>query len=62
MDDETARAVAALEREYPAWQIWVVRRVYGGPVWWARHWDGSGKTINAGSSEDLAGYIAEAQN
>jgi len=32
MDDGTARAIAELEREYPAWQIWVVRRVYGGPV------------------------------
>jgi hypothetical protein len=49
--------VAALERDWPDWQIWVVYRVYGGPVWCARRWDGSGRVLNAHNSDELAEYL-----
>lgn len=54
MDDQ---AVAALERDWPDWQVWVVHRVVGGPVWCARRWDEQGSVINVGSPGELAAAI-----
>lgn len=59
MANPTDAIVAALERDWPEWQVWVVHRVYGGPVWCARRWDGTGKTLNAGSPEHLAEYLED---
>ncbi len=56
----TDAAVAALERDWPAWQIWIVHRVYGGPVWCARRWDGTGKTLNADTADHLVESLREA--
>ena len=58
MENPTDAAVTRLEAEHPAWQIWVVHRAYGGPVWCARRWDGTGQTLNAHSADELAEYLA----
>jgi hypothetical protein len=31
--------VAALEADWPHWQIWTVPRAIGGTIWCARRWD-----------------------
>jgi hypothetical protein len=59
MKNRTDQIVAGLEADWPEWQIWVVHRAYGGPVWCARRWDGTGKVLNAGTSDELAGYLQE---
>ncbi len=63
MADPTQREIITkLEAEYPLWQVWVVHRVIGGPVWCARRWDDEKRVLNAGSPEDLAEYLeAEAE-
>jgi hypothetical protein len=60
-NDET---IMRLERDYPGWQVWVVYRYIGGPVWCARRWDWQpGQTVlNADSAEHLAQYLAESQH
>lgn len=57
---EEQTAVAALERDWPRWQVWVVGRVYGGPVWCARRWDDERCVLNAGSPGELAEMLEEA--
>jgi hypothetical protein len=49
----TDAIVAQLEADWPHWQIWIVRRVYGGPVWCARRWDDEKRVLNAGSPDEL---------
>lgn len=58
--DDAAQALAALERDWPHWQVWVVRRVVGGPVWCARRRDDHKRVLNAGSAGELAEYLAAA--
>ena len=53
MANPTDAKVAALERDWPHWPIWVVRRVYDGPVWCARRWDDERRVPNADSPEEL---------
>ena len=53
----TDEIVTELERDWPQWQIWVVPRVYGGPVWCARRWDDERHVLNAGSPDELAEYL-----
>lgn len=55
----TDEAVAELERDWPLWQIWVVHRYIGGPVWCARRWDGTGRVLNAGCPEHLVEYLED---
>jgi hypothetical protein len=55
-NDET---VKALEADWPNWQVWVVHRVYGGPVWCARRHDDERRVLNAGSSDELVEYLEE---
>jgi hypothetical protein len=52
--------VAALELDWPRWQIWVVPRVVGGTVWCAHRWDGTGHVLNAGSTDRLAEQLVAA--
>lgn len=51
--------LAALAKRHPAWQVWVVDRYAGGPVWCARPWGRIRPVLNAGSpdhlSEDITG-------
>jgi hypothetical protein len=56
--------VAALERDWPNYQVWVVHRVYGGPVWCAKRWDWQPgqPVLNAGSADELAEYLEEASS
>ncbi len=53
MSDYAARAVASLEADFPAWQVWVVHRAYGSPVYCARRWDETGEVLNAASADEL---------
>ncbi len=59
----TDEKIAELEREHPEWQVWVVQRVVGGPVWCARrHEDRDAvpaRVLNADSAEHLAEYLNE---
>jgi hypothetical protein len=61
MANPTDQAVAQLEREWGEWQIWVVHRYIGGPVYCARRWDGEGSVLNAVSPQDLAEQLAQAK-
>ncbi len=60
--DDTA--LARLRADWPNWEVWVVPRAVGGPVWCARrHADRDAvpaRVLNAGSAAELAEYIAEA--
>ncbi len=60
MNPEQQRIIAAMEREWPRWQVWVVNRVVGGPVWCARPWDDEKHVLNAGSPDQLAEYLEQA--
>ncbi len=61
MANPTDKIVAALERDWPAWQVCVVHRAYGGPVWCARRWDDERRVLNAGSPDELAEYLEAEQ-
>jgi hypothetical protein len=52
--------ITEMEHDWPKWQIWVVNRVAGGPVWAARRWDGTGQVINTDSPEELTEALQEA--
>ena len=53
-------AITALERDWPAWQIWTVHHaVSRHTTWCARRWDGTGKTVNAYTPAHLAEYLEE---
>ena len=58
VQNSTDEIVARLEAEHPAWQIWVVRRVVGGPVWCARRWDDEKRVLNADSADELTEKLA----
>jgi hypothetical protein len=53
----TQERVIELERRWGAhWQIWVVDRYIGGPLWCARPWsagDNATQSISAGTVEEL---------
>jgi hypothetical protein len=59
MANPTDAIVAALEHDWPNYQIWVVHRVYGGPVWCARRWDDERRVLNAHSPEELVECLEE---
>lgn len=61
MENPTDQIVSKLERDWPSWQVWVVPRVVGGPVWCARRWDWQpgGVVLNEDSAEHLAEALAE---
>jgi hypothetical protein len=56
------KTVAALEADWPGWQVWTVPRVVGGTLWCARRWDGTGETLNAHSAAELVEYLEEASS
>jgi hypothetical protein len=51
--------IAQLEADYPDWQIWVVHRAYGSPVWCARPWTDEKAVINTDSPDELREYLSE---
>lgn len=57
MANPTDETVAALATDWPRWQVWVVHRVVGGPVWCARRWDDEKRVLNAGSADELVEYL-----
>ena len=57
----TAEALARLRADWPQWQVWTVLRAVGGTWWCARRWDGTGRVLNAGSSDELAAAIERAE-
>jgi len=54
MDNVNDRALARLQADWPRWEIWIVHRVIGGPVWCARLHDDHKKIINTDTAEHLA--------
>ena len=60
MRNATDEIIKRLEADWPKWQVWVVLRVGGGPVWCARRWDGTGAVLNAYTPDELTGYLEEA--
>lgn len=53
--------IAEMEQHWEAtWQVWVVNRVAGGPIWAARRWDGTGAVLNASSPQELTEALEEA--
>ena len=61
MGNPTDETVARLEADWPSYQIWVVNRVVGGPLWCAKRWDWQpgGTILNEDSAEHLAEALAE---
>jgi hypothetical protein len=55
----TEEIIAAMEREWPRWQIWTVHKVVG-TTWCARRWDEEKQVLNAGSAQELAEALEEA--
>lgn len=61
MEDRIRAAIVQLEREHPAWQVWVVPVVVGPDAWCARPWgsEDAAQVINENSPEDLGRALAE---
>ena len=51
--------VAALERDWPGWQVWYVPKAVGGITWCARRWDDESNVLNADSADDLTELLEE---
>ena len=55
--------IAALEREFPKWQFWIVYPVIGPKIYCARRWEDTdaipARTINAGSATELMEEIED---
>jgi hypothetical protein len=52
---------AGLEADHPGWQVWVVWRVVGGPLYCARRKDDSGPPVSSGDPDELAWEIEQAE-
>jgi hypothetical protein len=57
--DHIDQTAAALAEDWPLWEIWVVPRVQGGPVWCARRRDDHRTVLNAGDPGTLAEYLED---
>jgi hypothetical protein len=55
----TDDVLARLQADWPNWEVWIVRRVIGGPVWCARRRDDHRLVLNADSAEHLAEYLED---
>jgi hypothetical protein len=53
MRNRTDEIVAALEHNWPDWQVWYVPKAIGGMTWCARRWDDEKHVLNADSPEEL---------
>ncbi len=52
--------LARMQADWPRWELWIVRRVVGGPVWCARRHDNHRLVLNADSPEHLAEALEDA--
>ena len=57
MENPSDPALAQLQADWPNWEVWIVRKVIGGPTWCARRRDDHKKVLNADSAEHLAEYL-----
>ena len=55
-----AERVAALEAQWPDWEVWTVRQYIGGTAWCARRRDDHRTVINAGSPAELVKMLEAA--
>ena len=60
MGNANDELIERLEYDWPLWEIWVVRRVVGDPVWCARRRDNRRRVLNATSPDVLAEDLEEA--
>ena len=49
--------MAALEHDWPDWQIWVIHKAIGGIIWCARRWDDERNVLNA--ADELIDLLEE---
>jgi hypothetical protein len=61
MTSQIKQDLDKLRAKYDQWEIWVVYRVYGGPVYCARPRDDHRQVLNAGSPIELEDAIHEAE-
>jgi hypothetical protein len=59
--DWAEQQLEILRKNYPNWDLWVVRRYVGGPLWCAKPKGASIALLHANEPEHLVGYIAEAE-
>jgi hypothetical protein len=59
MGQPTDDAIARLSADWPNWEVWIVRKVIGGPTWCARRHDDHKRVLNAGSAAELAEYLED---
>jgi hypothetical protein len=59
MQNRTNEIVAALEKDWPKWQILVVYKAVGGIIWCARRWDDEHHVLNAASPDELADMLED---
>ncbi len=61
MQNPNEDALARLQADWPLWEVWVVPRAVGGPVWCARRREDRdafpARVLNAGSAAELAEYL-----
>jgi hypothetical protein len=50
-------ALAGVRADYPGWQVWVVRRAVGGPVWCARRHGEPHASLHGYSEHELREYL-----
>jgi hypothetical protein len=53
------KIVAELEAQFPDWQIWVVNRAVGHPIWCARPWTDEKAVVNLDSAQQLREYLEQ---
>jgi hypothetical protein len=51
------KIVAELEAQFPDWQVWVVNRAVGHPLWCARPWTDERAVVNLDSAQQLREYL-----
>jgi hypothetical protein len=61
MENPSDPALTQLQGRWTQWEVWKVRRLYGGPVWCARRRDSHKRILNADSAEHLAEHLTEAE-
>jgi hypothetical protein len=59
MKNPTDEIVAALEKDWPDWQVWVIHKAVGGIIWCARRWDDERNVLNAASADGLVEMLED---